>query len=90
MVPRALPALHGELICFLDADSEGFGPHFGLYSVNYTSYARAGTEGADALHAIAAARQVPAAQRQHYGGPGPMTPEAGFPLAPFCPKTPAS
>lgn len=25
---RALPALHGELTCFLDADSEGFGAHF--------------------------------------------------------------
>jgi glucosyl-3-phosphoglycerate synthase len=25
---RALPALHGELICFLDADSEQFGAHF--------------------------------------------------------------
>lgn len=25
---RALPILRGELVCFLDADSEGFGPHF--------------------------------------------------------------
>jgi glucosyl-3-phosphoglycerate synthase len=25
---RALPVLRGELICFLDADSEGVGPHF--------------------------------------------------------------
>jgi glucosyl-3-phosphoglycerate synthase len=25
---RALPVLHGELICFLDADSEAFGAHF--------------------------------------------------------------
>jgi glucosyl-3-phosphoglycerate synthase len=25
---RALPVLRGELICFLDADSERFGPHF--------------------------------------------------------------
>src|SRR5947209_10801027 len=25
---RALPVLHGELICFLDADSEQIGPHF--------------------------------------------------------------
>ncbi len=25
---RALPKLHGEVICFLDADSEDFGPHF--------------------------------------------------------------
>lgn len=69
--------------------TEGFGPHFGLYSVNYTSYARAGTEGADVLHAIASTRQVTAAQRQRYGGTGAMTLEPGFPLAPFCPKTPA-
>ena len=25
---RALPVLRGEIVCFLDADSEGFGPHF--------------------------------------------------------------
>jgi glucosyl-3-phosphoglycerate synthase len=25
---RSLTILHGEVICFLDADSEGFGPHF--------------------------------------------------------------
>jgi glucosyl-3-phosphoglycerate synthase len=25
---RSLPVLHGELICFLDADSEGFGAHY--------------------------------------------------------------
>ncbi|HEX3474262.1 MAG TPA: family 1 glycosylhydrolase [Kofleriaceae bacterium] len=69
--------------------AEGFGPHFGLYSVDYTSYARTITEGGDALHAIASARQVTTAQRQRYGGTGPMTPEAGFPPAPFCPKVPA-
>jgi glucosyl-3-phosphoglycerate synthase len=25
---RALPVLSGDVVCFLDADSEGFGPHF--------------------------------------------------------------
>jgi glucosyl-3-phosphoglycerate synthase len=25
---RALPVVHGEIVCFLDADSELFGPHF--------------------------------------------------------------
>jgi beta-glucosidase len=69
--------------------SEGFGPHFGLYSVDYTSYARAGTEGADVLHAIAAAREVTGAQRQRYGGTGAMTREPGFTLDPLCPKMPA-
>ena len=33
--------------------AEGFGPHFGLYSVDYASYARTPTEGADVLGAIA-------------------------------------
>jgi beta-glucosidase/6-phospho-beta-glucosidase/beta-galactosidase len=69
--------------------TEGFGPHFGLYAVDYGSYARTITEGGDALHAIASARQVTTAQRQRYGGTGHMTPEAGFELDPFCPKVPA-
>ena len=25
---RALTVLHGDVVCFLDADSERFGPHF--------------------------------------------------------------
>ncbi|HEX3759928.1 MAG TPA: family 1 glycosylhydrolase [Kofleriaceae bacterium] len=69
--------------------SEGFGPHFGLYSVDYTSYARTGTEGAATLRAIATAREVTAVQRRVYGGTGPMTAEPGFPLDPLCPKVPA-
>jgi beta-glucosidase/6-phospho-beta-glucosidase/beta-galactosidase len=55
--------------------AEGFGPHFGLYSVNYATYARTATEGADVLSAIAHARELTTEQRQTYGGTGPMTPE---------------
>jgi hypothetical protein len=36
------------------------------------------------LHAIASTRRVTTAQRQRYGGTGPMTREPGVPLAPFC------
>lgn len=53
----------------------GFKPHFGLYSVDYTTYARTPTEGATVLGEIAKARVVTDAQRKKYGGTGPMTPE---------------
>jgi beta-glucosidase len=69
--------------------TEGFGPHFGLYTVDYSSYARTITEGGDVLHAIAAARQVTTAQRQRHGGTGPMTPEAGIEVDALCTKVPA-
>jgi beta-glucosidase/6-phospho-beta-glucosidase/beta-galactosidase len=66
--------------------TEGFGPHFGLYTVDYTSYARTATEGADVLGAIAKARTLTSAQRARYGGKGPMTPEAGIAPDPLCKK----
>ncbi|MBX3160338.1 MAG: glycoside hydrolase family 1 protein [Deltaproteobacteria bacterium] len=67
--------------------AEGFGPHFGLYRVDYSTYARTATEGADVLGRIAKARGVTAEQRRTYGGTGPMTPEPGFENAdPFCGK----
>jgi beta-glucosidase len=69
--------------------AEGFGPHFGLYKVDYATYARTATEGGDVLREIAAARRVTSAQRQTYGGTGPMTPEVGFDVDPFCAKVPA-
>ncbi|HUQ01884.1 MAG TPA: family 1 glycosylhydrolase, partial [Kofleriaceae bacterium] len=58
---------------------EGFGPRFGLYSVDYTSYARTATEGATILGGIAGSRTLTTAARQEYGGDGPMTPEPGLP-----------
>ncbi|MEZ4335392.1 MAG: family 1 glycosylhydrolase [Sandaracinaceae bacterium] len=56
--------------------AEGYGPHFGLYRVDRTgAYPRAATEGATVLGEIAAARRLTIAQREAYGGLGPMTPE---------------
>ena len=57
----------------------GFAPHFGLYSVDYDTYARTPTEGATVLTAITGARTLTQDQRETYGGTGPMTadPEAG-------------
>ncbi len=66
--------------------AEGFHPHFGLYSVDYTSYARTATEGATVLKDIVAARTLTTAQRETYGGTGPMSPEPGWTTDPFCTK----
>jgi len=55
--------------------AEGFGPRFGLYTVDYSDFSRAPTEGATVLGEIAGARQLTSAQRQRYGGEGPMTDE---------------
>ena len=59
--------------------AEGFGPRFGLYTVDYTTYARTPTAGATTLGEIAAARTVTEAQRALMGGLGPMTPEPPLP-----------
>ena len=65
--------------------AEGFVPRFGLYFVDYDTYARIPTEGATVLGDVARTRTVTAAQRTRYGGDGPMTPEPGVPTdAPFC------
>jgi beta-glucosidase len=67
---------------------EGFVPRFGLYTVDYASYARSPTEGAAVLGEIAAAHALSAAQRSRYGGDGPMTPEPGVPEnPPLCTKS---
>ncbi len=62
----------------------GFAPHFGLFSVDYTTYARTPTEGADVLTQIATSRSLTSAQRKKYGGTGPMTQEPNVPLDNFC------
>jgi beta-glucosidase len=65
--------------------AEGFGPRFGLYHVDYDTFARTETLGATVLSEIAGARLMTAAQRKTYGGSGPMTPEPGVPDDPaFC------
>ncbi|MDB4967088.1 MAG: Beta-galactosidase [Myxococcales bacterium] len=56
--------------------AEGFGPQFGLFSVDRSSYTRTATLGADTLAAVAGARKLTASQRSRYGGTGKMTTEA--------------
>jgi beta-glucosidase len=61
--------------------AEGYAPRFGLYRVDYDAdFARTPTEGQQVLAEIAGARTLTTAQRQRYGGLGPMTPEPGIDL----------
>lgn len=62
----------------------GFKPHFGLFSVDYGTYARTPTTGADVYGTIVQARTLTSAQRSKYGGTGPMTAETGVTPDPFC------
>jgi beta-glucosidase/6-phospho-beta-glucosidase/beta-galactosidase len=55
--------------------AEGYAPRFGLYTVDYTSFARTPTAGATVLGDIVSARTLTPAQRARYGGLGAMTPE---------------
>jgi beta-glucosidase/6-phospho-beta-glucosidase/beta-galactosidase len=68
--------------------AQGFKPHFGLYSVDYASYARTATEGATVFGAIAASRTLTTAQRTMYGGTGSMTADAQSDGNAYCPKAP--
>jgi beta-glucosidase len=64
--------------------AEGFEPRFGLYHVDYGTYARTATEGATVLGEIAKARKVTAAQRTALGGTGPMAAEPGYSPGAHC------
>ena len=55
--------------------AEGYEPRFGLYSVDLDTYTRTPTEGATVLGEIAKSRAITSAQREQFGGTGPMTPE---------------
>jgi beta-glucosidase/6-phospho-beta-glucosidase/beta-galactosidase len=57
--------------------AEGFEPKFGLYTVDYSdpSYARTANEGATVLGAISKSKKLTVADREKYGGEGPLTPE---------------
>jgi beta-glucosidase len=66
--------------------AEGFGPRFGLYGVDYSTYVRTPTEGAEVFKDIVGARTVTAEQRAKYGGTGPMTPEPNVTPDEFCSK----
>ncbi|MGE0398934.1 MAG: glycoside hydrolase family 1 protein [Kofleriaceae bacterium] len=65
--------------------AEGYVPKFGLYAVDRSTFARTETEGATALRDIATARALTTAQREDYGGEGPMTPDPQF-TDDFCTK----
>jgi len=62
--------------------AEGYKPRFGLYRVDYQTYERIPTKGADVFAEIAGARVLSAALRRKYGGNGPMTPEGTPPEGP--------
>jgi beta-glucosidase len=53
----------------------GFEPRFGLYRVDYSTFARSPTEGATLLGEIATTRRITQEQLDRYGGLGPMSPE---------------
>ena len=55
--------------------AEAFGPRFGLYRVDYDSYERTPTLGADVLGQIAGSRLLSSDLRATYGGDGPMPAE---------------
>jgi beta-glucosidase len=55
--------------------AHGFVPRFGLYTVDFTTYARTPTLGATVFGEIAQQRKLTEATRKQYGGDGPMTPE---------------
>jgi beta-glucosidase/6-phospho-beta-glucosidase/beta-galactosidase len=55
--------------------ARAFGPRFGLYSVDFTTYKRSPTEGATVFGEIAQKRGMTKAQQDKYGGSGPMTAE---------------
>ncbi len=56
--------------------SYGTVPKFGLYTVDYTTFARTPTEAATVYGQIAQGRELTGALRTQYGGTGPLTPEA--------------
>ena len=56
--------------------AEGYGPQFGLYSVDRSDFSlRSPTLGSELFGEIAATRRVTKQQRETFGGLGPMTPE---------------
>ena len=68
--------------------AEGFVPRFGLYRVDYGSYARTPNDGTELFGTIADTRSVTSAQRGRYGGTGPMTREPDHNLDQMCRKAP--
>lgn len=65
---------------------EGFVPRFGLFTIDYASYARTGNVGSDVFTDIIANRRVSSEQRALHGGTGPLTHEEGVALDSRCRK----
>ncbi len=65
--------------------AEGYVPKFGLYAVDRSTFARTASEGATVFGEIAKSRTLTTAQRETYGGSGPMTPDPQF-TNEFCTK----
>ncbi len=59
--------------------SYGTVPKFGLYSVDYATFARTPTLGATVFGEIAKGRELTEVLRAQYGGSGPLTPDAAVP-----------
>jgi beta-glucosidase len=64
--------------------AEGYTPRFGLYTVDYASFARTPTLGATVLGEIAGARSLSSGLRETHGGTGAMTPEPGALVVETC------
>jgi beta-glucosidase len=62
----------------------GFKPHFGLYSVDRTTFARTPTKGAEVFGTIASQRKLDGATRKQWGGNGALTPEPNAPPTTTC------
>ncbi|HEY6461380.1 MAG TPA: family 1 glycosylhydrolase, partial [Polyangiaceae bacterium] len=62
----------------------GFVPHFGLFHVDRTTFARSPTDGATTLEAITQTRTVTEDMRAQWGGTGPLTPEPDAPDGGLC------
>lgn len=55
--------------------SEGYGPRFGLFRVDYDTFERTPTTGADVYGQVIEGRLLTSEHRARFGGDGPMTPE---------------
>jgi beta-glucosidase len=62
----------------------GFGPRFGLYSLDESTYARTPSLGATVLGQIAGSHRLSSAERARWGGDGPMVREHPGPLPSSC------
>lgn len=62
--------------------ADGYGPHFGLYSVDRATFARTPTSAVATYSSIAGGRSLSGALRSEHGGDGPLPAEPGVPADP--------